>query len=51
MDNTVIGSGAQILGPITVGKNSVIGGGLRVVSDVPENTLMKNYENIIVGKK
>jgi len=35
---------------ITVGKNSVIGDGLRVVSDVQENTLMKNNEHIIVEK-
>ena len=37
-DNVVIGSGAQILGPITVGKNAKIGANATVVKDVPENT-------------
>ena len=47
---TFIGSNTITKEYITVGKNSVIGGGLRVVSDVQENTLMKNNENIIVEK-
>ena len=36
MDNVVIGSGAQILGPIIVGKNSKIGSNAVVTNDVPE---------------
>ena len=47
---TFIGSNTITKEYITVGKNSVIGGGLRVVSDVQENKLMKNNENIIVEK-
>ncbi|MFQ5483394.1 MAG: serine O-acetyltransferase, partial [Nitrospinaceae bacterium] len=35
-DNVVIGAGAQILGPVTVGKNAKIGAGSVVVQDVPE---------------
>ena len=40
MDNVVIGSGAQILGPIIVGKNSKIGSNAVVTNDVPENAVM-----------
>lgn len=34
-DNVVIGAGAQVLGPISVGKNSKIGSGSVVVQSVP----------------
>ena len=37
-DNVIIGSGAQILGPITIGKNSKIGANATVVKDVKANT-------------
>ena len=40
MDNVVVGSGAQILGPIVVGKNSKIGANAVVTRDVPENAVM-----------
>tara|TARA_B100000686_G_C16779112_1_gene970561 strand:+ start:404 stop:1165 length:762 start_codon:yes stop_codon:yes gene_type:complete len=36
-DNVIIGSGAQILGPINIGKNSRIGANAVVLNDVPEN--------------
>ena len=39
-DNVVIGSGAQILGPVTVGKNAKIGANAVVTKDVPENAVM-----------
>ena len=39
-DNVVIGSGAQVLGPITVGKNAKIGANAVVTKDVPENGVM-----------
>ena len=39
-DNAVIGSGAQILGPIIIGKNSKIGSNAVVTNDVPENAIM-----------
>ena len=39
-DKVVIGSGAQILGPITVGINSKIGSNAVVTNDVPENAIM-----------
>ena len=37
-NNVTIGSGAKILGPITVGENSKIGAGAVVVRCVPSNT-------------
>ena len=39
-DNVVVGSGAQILGPVVVGKNSKIGANAVVTKDVPENAVM-----------
>ena len=39
-DNVVVGSGAQVLGPIEVGKNAKIGSNAVVTKDVPENAFM-----------
>ena len=39
-DNVVVGSGAQVLGPIEVGKNAKIGSNAVVAKDVPENAVM-----------
>ena len=39
-DNVWIGSGAIILGGVTIGKNSVIGAGTVVTKDVPVNSLV-----------
>ena len=39
-DNVVIGSGSQVLGPITIGKNAKIGANAVVTKDVPENGVM-----------
>ena len=39
-DNVLVGSGAQILGPVTVGKNAKIGANAVVTKDVPENAVM-----------
>ena len=40
MDNVVVGSGAQILGPVVVGKNAKIGANAVVTKDVDENSVM-----------
>jgi serine O-acetyltransferase len=37
-DNVVIGSGAKVLGPFTVGENSKIGSNSVVVKEVPPNS-------------
>jgi len=39
-DNVVVGSGAQILGPVIVGKNSKIGANAVVTKDVHANSVM-----------
>ena len=39
-DNVVVGSGAQILGPIVIGENSKIGANAVVTKDVPANAVM-----------
>jgi len=39
-DNVVVGSGAQVLGPIVVGKNAKIGANAVVTKDDPENAVM-----------
>ena len=39
-NNVVVGSGAQILGPITVGENAKVGENAVVTKDVPDNAVM-----------
>ena len=39
-ENVVVGSVAQILGPVVVGKNAKIGANAVVTKDVPENAVM-----------
>ncbi len=40
LDNVIVGSGAQILGPITVGQRARIGANAVVTDDVPEGATM-----------
>ena len=40
MDNVVVGSGAQILGPVIIGKNAKIGANAVVTKNVHENSVM-----------
>ena len=40
MDNVVIGSGAQILGPVVIGKNAKVGANAVVTKKVPEKAVM-----------
>ena len=39
-NNVVVGSGAQVLGPVTVGENAKIGANAVVTKNVPENAVM-----------
>ena len=48
-DNVVVGSGAQILGPIKIGKNSLIGANAVVTKDVPEKSIMVGIPATKVG--
>ena len=48
-DNVVVGSGAQILGPIVVGKNSLIGSNSVVTKNVIEKSVMAGIPARRVG--
>ncbi|MBJ6749715.1 serine O-acetyltransferase [Geomonas anaerohicana] len=48
MDNVVIGSGAKILGPFTVGKDSKVGSNSVVVKEVPANSTVVGIPGRIV---
>ncbi len=50
-NNIVVGSGAKILGNITIGSNSRIGAGSVVIDDVPENSTVVGIPGRIVHQK
>ena len=50
MDNVVVGSGAQILGPVVVGKNAKVGANAVVTKDVDENSVMVGIPAKNVGE-
>lgn len=50
-NGVVIGAGAKVLGPITVGDNSKIGAGSIVLKDVPPNSTVVGNPGRIVQKK
>lgn len=50
-DGVIVGSGAQILGPITVGRNARIGANAVVVKDVPEGvTVVGIPAKVVTGQ-
>ena len=49
-DKVVVGAGAQILRPVTVGKNAKIGANAVVTKDVPENAVMDGIPAKNVGE-
>ena len=49
-DNVVVGSGAQVLGPIIVGNNAKIGANAVVTKNVPENAIMVGIPAKNVGR-
>ena len=50
-NNIVVGSGAKVLGNITIGSNSRIGAGSVVIDDVPENSTVVGIPGRIVHQK
>ena len=50
MDNVVVGSGAQILGPVVIGKNAKIGANAVITKDVQENSVMVGIPGKNVGE-
>lgn len=49
-DNVVIGSGAQILGPIVIGNNVKIGSNAIVIKDIPSDCTVVNTPAYIIKK-
>ncbi len=50
MNNVVVGSGAQILGPVVIGKNAKIGANAVVTKNVSENAIMVGIPAKNVGE-
>ncbi len=50
-DNVVIGAGAQVLGPITIGKGGKVGSNSVVVKDLPENATAIGIPARVVNSK
>ena len=48
-DNVVVGSGAQILGPVTIGKNSLIGANAVITKNVAAKSIMVGIPATRVG--
>lgn len=49
-DNVFIGAGAKILGPITIGTNSIIGANAVVVNDIPNNSVAVGIPAKVIKK-
>lgn len=49
-DNVVIGAGAKIIGPITIGNNVKIGANSVVINDVPDNSVVVGIPGKIVSR-
>jgi serine O-acetyltransferase len=45
---SIISTGAKILGPVTVGENSVIGANSVVISDVPPNSIVAGIPGKVI---
>ncbi|MDX8393194.1 MAG: serine O-acetyltransferase [Mariprofundales bacterium] len=50
-DGVIIGSGAKVLGAITIGANSRVGSNSVVLSDVPENSTVVGIPGRILGER
>ena len=50
-ENVVVGSGAQILGPVVVGKNSKIGAGSVITKDIPPNSIAVERSKLRISRK
>jgi serine O-acetyltransferase len=50
-NNVDIGTGAKILGPITIGNNVLIGANAVVIRDVPDNSVAVGVPAVIKPRK
>lgn len=49
-DNVLIGAGAKVLGPVKVGKNSIIGANAVVVKDIPRDSVAVGVPAKVIKK-
>ncbi|MGV6859257.1 MAG: serine O-acetyltransferase [bacterium] len=50
-DNVIVGAGAKVLGPITVGNNARVGSNAVVVKDVPHDSTVVGIPGKIIGTR
>jgi len=50
-DGAVIGAGAQVLGPITIGARSVVGANAVVVHDVPPDSIAVGVPAVVKPRR
>jgi serine O-acetyltransferase len=50
-DNVVVGTGAKILGPVTIGDNVRIGANSVVVNNIPSNSVVVGVPGKIISRK
>jgi len=52
LDGVIVGSGAQVLGPITIGKDARVGANAVVTKDVPDGaTVVGNPARVVQGRR
>lgn len=49
-DNVTIGAGAAVLGPITVGSNSIVGANATLTTSIPENSVAGAFRAEVIAK-
>ncbi len=50
-DNVIVGAGAKVLGPITIGQNARVGSNAVVVKDVPGDSTVVGIPGKIIGRR
>lgn len=50
-DNVIIGSGAKVIGGVTVGNNVIIGANAVITKDVPDDTIVVGAPNRYIPRK
>lgn len=50
-DNVTIGAGAAVLGPITVGSNSIIGANATLTTSIPENSVAGAFRAEVIAER
>lgn len=49
-DNCIIYNGAKIIGPVTIGRNAIVGANAVVLKDVPENCTVAGIPATIISR-